>query len=136
MAEQNAYPPIACDMSSASDTPDERLAEYDRLFATALTHRRRTSNGVVFTFPAGSGVLEWVEDLSEREAACCPFMAYKVQSDDRVVVWTITSDDPAVRAILDEFYRLPDHQGDGYESLLARLGADNTVDVRLGGLVT
>ena len=98
MAEQNAYPPIVCDMSSAPDTPDERLAEYDRLFATALTHRRRSSTGVVFTFRAGSGVLEWVEDLSEREAACCPFMAYEVESDGAIVVWTITSDDPAARS--------------------------------------
>ncbi len=132
MTEQNAYPPIVCDMSSASDTPVERLAEYDRLFATALTQRRRTSTEVVFTFRAGSGVLELVEGLSEREAACCRFMAYKVESDDRVVVWTITSDDPAVRVILDQFYELPDRQGDGYESLLARLGADDTVDIRLG----
>jgi hypothetical protein len=131
MAEQDAYPPIACDMSSASDTPDQRMAEYDRLFATALTHRRRTLTGVVFTFRAGSGVLEWVEDLSERGAACCTFMAYEVESDDRVVVWTITSDDPSVRAILDEFYRLPDHPGGGYESLLTRLGPDNIVDIKL-----
>jgi hypothetical protein len=118
-------------MSSASDTPAERLAEYDQLFATALTYRRRTSTGVLFTFRAGSGVLEWVEDLSEREAACCPFMAYKVESDDRVVVWTITSDDPAVRAILDEVYRLPDHPEGGYDSLLTRLGPDETGRIEL-----
>ena len=27
---------IACDMTTASDTPDERMREYDRLFAGAM----------------------------------------------------------------------------------------------------
>ena len=31
-----ASTPIACDMSTARDTPEERLAEYRRLFAQAL----------------------------------------------------------------------------------------------------
>jgi hypothetical protein len=107
MAEQPESLPIACDMSSAPDTPEQRLAEYDRLFAIALSRRQRTATGVVFTFRPGPGVLEWVEDLSRREAACCPVLDYQVESRGTRVVWTIEADQPAARVILDEFYRLP-----------------------------
>ena len=33
--------PIACDMSTAPDTPDQRLAEYRELFVRALVRRER-----------------------------------------------------------------------------------------------
>ena len=58
--------PIACDMISAPDTPEERLAEYGRLFAHALVARERTADGVVFTFAAKPGVGAWAADLARR----------------------------------------------------------------------
>jgi hypothetical protein len=100
--------PIACDMSTASDTPDERLREYDRLFAEAMLARERREDAVVFTF---RGVAQaWVEDLARREAACCPFADYRVEADADTVMWTITNPDerPEVDQMLDAFYALPD----------------------------
>ena len=72
---------IACNFIGAPDTPDERLAEYGRLFQHALAGRQRTADAVEFTFAAKAGVAEWVADLARREAACCPFMAHHVSSD-------------------------------------------------------
>ena len=46
--------PIACDMSTAADTPDERLAEYGRLFERALVRRERRGTRVVFGFRAAA----------------------------------------------------------------------------------
>ena len=72
--------PIACDMSTASDTPDERLSEYTRLFERALVRCERPDDAVVFTFRADPGLREQVEDLAGREAACCPFLDYRVET--------------------------------------------------------
>jgi hypothetical protein len=102
---------IACDMSTAEDTPAERRAEYARLFAGALRRRERRADGVRFTF--GSHARAAVEDLALREAACCPFLESRVEVVGDAVVWTITSpvrgdDRAAVEALLDEFHALPD----------------------------
>ena len=40
--------PIACDMSTAEDTPIERLRAYRGLFDGALRRRERTAGAVVF----------------------------------------------------------------------------------------
>jgi hypothetical protein len=117
---------IACDMSTAADTPDERLGEYGRLFERALVRRERRAGGVVFSFRADGGTREAVEDLARREAACCPFLDYRVETGDDEVIWTIsnpvTGDARAgVDATLDAFHALHDHSGSDFEGS-ARLG--------------
>jgi len=37
---------IACDMTGAPDTPEERMAEYGRLLAAAYAGRERTGDGI------------------------------------------------------------------------------------------
>jgi hypothetical protein len=98
--QASADAPIACDMSSASDTPEERLREYEELFARSLLRRERTADAVVFSFRADARAA--VEDLARREAACCPFLDYRVED----TTWTIS--DPGRRAafVLDAFYDL------------------------------
>jgi hypothetical protein len=105
--------PIVCDMSTASDSPDERLHEYTRLFERALLGSERRSDSVVFRFRADAGTRETVDDLVRREAACCPFADYLVETVGDEVVWTITNRvtgerQASVDAILDEFHALPD----------------------------
>ena len=80
---------IACDMSTARDTPDERLAEYRRLFERSLTGRERHGDSFVLRF--GGDARDAVEDLARREAACCPFLGYRVDVSGDDVVWTITN---------------------------------------------
>jgi len=100
---------IKCDMSTARDTPEERLAEYRRLFAQALLGRERTAEGIRFRFRADEGVEAWVRDLAAREKACCPFFDFEVAAEGNQVRWDASvADDDAARAILDEFYDLPD----------------------------
>jgi hypothetical protein len=115
--------PVACDMSTARDTPSERLAEYGILFDRALVRRERRDDGVVFTFRGDAGIREAVEDLVRREAACCPFLDYRIDIVGDDVIWTMTNvpsgDDRAhVDVMLDAFHALPDHAG----SDLGRLG--------------
>jgi hypothetical protein len=120
--------PIACDMTDASDTPQERLAEYGRLFAHALVGRERTSDGVVFRFKAKPGVLEWAADLVRREAACCPFFSYYLTTEGNDLVWRTTSQaGDATQAMLDEFYALPEYPGDGIEAYFKRLSGRGLV---------
>ncbi len=104
--------PIACDMTRSGDTLEERVAEYGRLFAHALSDRRRAGDAVVLTFSAKPGVTEWIADLARREAACCPFVTYDVTSQGRHIVWKISGpSSPTVQAVLDQFYALPDRMG-------------------------
>jgi hypothetical protein len=97
--------PIVCDMSTAPDTAEQRLAEYHRLFATALISRERTRDSVRFRLRAEPGVEAWVRDLAAREKACCPFFGFDITTTDSgEVVWEATViDDDTARAVLDEF---------------------------------
>ncbi len=121
---ENPKAPIACDLTDASDTPDERIAEYGQLFARALVDRERTADAVELRFAAKPGVVEWVTDLARRESACCPFLTYEVTVDGGRVVWRIsTQAGPAAQAILDQLHVLPERFGDGFKGLLERLDA-------------
>ena len=113
--------PIVCDFSGAPDTPEERLAEYGRLFRSGPVGRQRTATGVVLTF-AGTGKAPWVADLAAREAACCPFMAYRVTLDHGSVRWE-TSGAAEVQPILDQYYALYDAAvTTSVDDLISRLG--------------
>jgi hypothetical protein len=104
--------PIACDMSTARDTPEQRLAEYRELFERALLGRERRADGVVLRFRDRPGIREHVDDLAHREHACCPFLDYHVETAGDEVIWTITNpvtgdERDSADAILDAFHALP-----------------------------
>lgn len=103
--------PVACDMSTAEDTPKERLDAYRRLFDRALVRRERRSEGLELRFRAASGTRETVEDLARREAACCPFLDSRIETAGDEIVWTIANrlagdERASADAILDAFYAL------------------------------
>ena len=124
---------IACDMSTAADTPDQRLRAYRDLFEHALVRRERRENDVLFVFRADGGTLATVEDLARREAACCPFLDYRVETVGDEIVWTTTNvvegaERAEVDATLDAFYALPDHAGSDFAGFQGRL-ADRGIEV-------
>ena len=75
-------------MSGADDTPAERRAAYRALFERALLGRARTADSVTLRF---RGERPAVEELARREAACCPFLDYRVEAVGDEVVWTIST---------------------------------------------
>jgi len=110
--------PIVCDMTSAPDTPAERLAEYQRLFTAALVARERVGDRVWFRFRADDGIEAWVRDLAAREKACCAFFDFRVDLVGGEVHWEAgVIDDDIAREVLAEFYALPDHVGEGVPAL-------------------
>ena len=124
--------PIACDMSAARDTPEDRIAEYGELFERALLDRERRPDAVVLTFAADAR--EQVVDLAGREHACCPFVDYRVELVEDLVRWTTANtihDDGAVDAMLDAMYELPEHAGAGIDGYLARLAERGVKLVRV-----
>lgn len=130
MTTQSDPTPLVCDMTTAPDTPQERIAEYARLFEHALTGRERTTDAVIWRFTERAGVEAWVRDLSDREAACCPFLTYTVTAADGEVAYQIAAgDEPMMQAILDELHQLPDRIGDGLPGLLNQLNSIG-LDVR------
>jgi hypothetical protein len=125
--------PIVCDMTTAEDTADQRLAEYSRLFERALVRRHRDDDGVIFAFRADAGIREAVEDLARREAICCPFLDYGVETVGGEVTYTITNpldgdSRASVDAALDVIYSLPEHSATDMAGLLGRL-ADRGLEV-------
>jgi hypothetical protein len=111
--------PIVCDMTAADDTPEQRLAEYGRLFAQALVGRERTADATVFRYAARPGVAEWIVDLATREAACCRFLGYRIVGDDDHIEWqtSVAGVVPADREqVLDEIYSVPERLADGPEA--------------------
>jgi hypothetical protein len=120
--ERNSVTVVACDMTTAADTPQQRVAEYGRLFAGHLVGRERTAEGIRFRFRADEGVEAWVRDLSAREKACCPFADFTIATVDGQVRWDITViDDDLARAVLDDFYRTPETIGEGWPATQQRL---------------
>ncbi|HEY7226031.1 MAG TPA: hypothetical protein VH561_20835 [Micromonosporaceae bacterium] len=101
--------PVVCDLSTAPDTAQERLAEYQQLFRRALVGRERHAVGIRFRFRAQEGIEAWVRDLAQREHACCAFMAFDVATvGDEVHMDVAVSDNDDARAVLDLFYELPE----------------------------
>ncbi len=114
--------PIACDMSGASDTLAERLAEYRRLFEHALIGRESTETATTFRFAARPGVREWVCDLAKREVACCSFLAYEIDQDGEEIRWTTSGGLGAPEmAILNEFLDGPGSVPGGSHAIAQRL---------------
>jgi hypothetical protein len=118
--------PIVCDMSTARDTPDERMAEWGELFDLALLSRERRTDAVVFAFRADPGRREQLEDLARREHACCPFLDLRLEADDDELVWTtsnvLSGDEGAsIDVFLDALHDLPEQAVSDMEGLLGRL---------------
>src|SRR3954447_4620588 len=116
--------PIACDMSTAVDTPEQRIDDYARLFASALVRRERHDGTVGFAFRSDPQTRATVEDLVRREAACCPFADYRVETVGDEILWTITNPvtgehRASVEVMLDAFHELPDQRGAMIERFLA-----------------
>ena len=122
-------PPIVCDMTEATDTPAERIAEYARLFAGSLVGRERTDGGIRLRFRVQPGLEDWVRDLAAREKACCAFFTFTIAAHDEELWWDASVvDDEIARQILDEFYRLPDTLAEGATALRDRF-ADHGLQV-------
>jgi hypothetical protein len=126
--EEDPDAPVACDMTGASDTADERLAEYGRLFVHALVGRERTRDGVQYRFAAKPGVAAWAADLARREALCCPSLSYRVRREGDTVLYDIgwkaaRQIGAAAEVMLDELHAMPDRFADGMTGFMARLAA-------------
>ncbi|MEV6305594.1 hypothetical protein AB0M02_39690 [Actinoplanes sp. NPDC051861] len=120
--------PIVCDLTGARDTAEERMAEYERLFAQSLTGRERTEQQVRLLFRADDGVEAWVRDLAAREKACCPFYDFRISAAAGEVRWEIglvegvaAGDEDMARTMLDEFYDAPDNVAGGVAGMKQRL---------------
>ncbi|MBB6556281.1 hypothetical protein [Nonomuraea rubra] len=119
-----ASTPIVCDMSTAPDTARERLEEYAHLFGRYLVDREKTGQGIRFRLRAEPGVVAWVRDLAAREKACCAFFAFDVGVEGEQVIWDCAvSDDDTARAILEEYYLLPETASQGPDTVERHLAA-------------
>lgn len=125
----DASTPIVCDMTDAPDTDVERLAEYRRLFThAAYLGRERTTEGIRFRFRVEPGIEEWVRDLAAREKACCAFFAFDITTEgDEVRYDAAVTDNDQARAILEEYYALPDSLVGTLDDLRERLGERGVV---------
>ena len=123
----DASTPIVCDMTDAPDTDIERLAEYRRLFThAAYLGRERTAEGIRFRFRAEPGIETWLRDLAAREKACCAFFAFDITTDGdtdggELRYDAAVTDDDLARAILEEYYALPETLVENTDDLNERL---------------
>jgi hypothetical protein len=75
----------ACSMPTAERPL--RLAEFDALFAASVRNVTRDGQGVHLHLEGDPGLRERVQDLAERETACCSFFTFAIEgSDDNVTV--------------------------------------------------
>lgn len=128
---------LACDMTAAEDTLAERMTEYRRLFDHALVARESTDSSTTFRLAGRPGVQEWLLDLVRREAACCPFLSYEVDTEgdsgSEQIVWTTGGLGASDMAVLDEFLTGPDQPGETSESLAQQFSERGGVPVLVPG---
>ena len=120
-------PAIVCDMTDAPDTGQERLAEYARLFDSALISRERTPGAMQWWLRNDEGTEAWARSLAARENACCAFMTTTVTVAGDRVLWESTAiDDPVARQVLDMMYELPERRwtdaGQAYARFTGEIG--------------
>ena len=103
--------PVVCDLSGAPDTPAERVDTYRRLFTDALIARERTVAGIRFRFRNDPGIETRVRRVATLEQQCCAFFSFATTATGGEVLLDVstTDDDETARAVLDEFYDLPEH---------------------------
>ncbi|SDK35335.1 hypothetical protein [Nonomuraea jiangxiensis] len=119
-----ASTPVVCDMTTAVDTLRQRMDDYRHLFGRHLLGRERTAEGIRFRLRAEPGVEERVRDLAAREKACCAFFAFDITTDGEQVLWDCAvSDDDTARALLGEYYHLPETAARGLDDLGDHLAA-------------
>ena len=110
MKPARIYIPVVCDLSGAPDTPTERVDTYRRLFTDALVGREQTIDGIRFRFRNDPGIETRVREVATLEQQCCAFFSFTTTvTGSEVVLDVSTTDDETARAVLDEFYNLPDH---------------------------
>ena len=101
--------PVVCDLRGATDTPEARSEAYRRLFAGAFVGRDRTVAGIRFRFRDDAGIEALVRDLAAREERCCAFFAFTITIAGGEVLWDASIvDDGTARAVLDEWFDLPE----------------------------
>jgi hypothetical protein len=77
----DGWAPAACTLPSA-DRP-LRLAEFDRLFATALRGvHREGPRDLAMTLAAAPGRVDAVRSLIRREVECCSFFEFRLEEGD------------------------------------------------------
>ena len=137
MPTPETTPAVVCDMTSAPDSAEERLAEYARLFDAAFVSRERTTAGVQWRLRADPGIEAWARDLAARENACCAFMSNTITLAGEHVLWDAsTIDDPVARGVLDLFYDLAGNRSPDVRAMRSRLGQIGVPIVIVEGAVT
>ena len=120
-ATDQPTPPIVCDMTDAPDTTAERVARYQELVARALVGRERTDDGIRFRLRAEPGIEDQATELAALDKACCAFFTFTITRHGNEIWWdTSVPDDDIARAILDEYYNLPDTVNEGTTALFER----------------
>ncbi|WIM92793.1 hypothetical protein ACTOB_004748 [Actinoplanes oblitus] len=106
-ATEPLWVPDACTLPTAEQP--FRLAEVDRLFATAVRGIDMTGPTRVRLRLAGpDGLAETVRDLTARESACCSFFGFTVTAEPAVAGESVTLEVQVPRqhtAVLDALVR-------------------------------
>jgi len=77
-----------------------RLAEFDRLFATAVRRVERRGDAVRLHLAGDRGLGAEVRDLTARETSCCSFFTFAIDGTDQELTLDV-SVPPARQDILD-----------------------------------
>jgi|GEM_PF-4342168 len=121
MPDPKTIPAVVCDMTTAPDSAEQRVADYARLFEAAFVSRERTEVGFRWRLRADPGIRNWAQKLAARENICCAFMSNTITVEGEHVLWDATTiDDPAARAVLDKFYDLPSNPRPDLDTLQKR----------------
>lgn len=114
--------PVVCDVATAPDTIEQRIESYRQLFADAFVGRERTVAGIRFRFRADDGIETRVRELADLEKQCCAFFTFAITAVGGEVLWDSTViDDDTARAVLEEWFMLPDTVAQGIAVLHERM---------------
>jgi hypothetical protein len=94
---------IVCSLDAAGVA--DRMAEFERLFASALASQRSEPGRLRLEFALAGEEEAAVRDLLAREAECCTFFSFGIERDAERLVVTMGVPQ-AAQPMLDEFEAL------------------------------
>lgn len=103
MTEPTSLPPVVCTLTTKQQL--SQTLEW-RDLARARLRSRRVDGGVVVSYPIE--LVDGIEDLAAREAACCSFLDIVTTRAGDVVDVSITSVNPDAAPVIDLLAGLDD----------------------------
>lgn len=86
---------VACTLTPASQR--SQIKRYNEEISPYILKRECLENGSLINFAVDAELKNKIQRIVELDKGCCAFLSHQVQSDDKNITWTITSEGAGIK---------------------------------------